>query len=675
MEKIYLKPTAQEISLKGGTVDGYTDAFAYAPDTAGSRALGHLFVVGNVSHETDDMAYVVNLISALAKREYYAKPSTTPREAFTATLKKINEVVEEFFKNKGLSINIGVFAIAGEQMLISKLGKFKVLLARNDRTVDVLNNIELFSKEHVQEKQFSNIISGQVSADDRIFAFYPTRATATRERLLKDSLLKLSSDSFIEKLNAIKAEKASFGCGGLHIALAQIKETAVAPKIQPEELAAQETVVARPASASRTTKRAAALAVSTPQPKPVLPTSPTPAEPPAPVSVPDSPSPAEYDEMPRIIASEFALGKKHNPLLTFIHRMRINNLHIKYKALLAGLLTLTIVGGAFVAKSIFWVSPETKTVNAAVSNAENALQLARAKLAQNDRTSARAILVASLETLTGLTADKVADVRTQLTGALDTVDQAQTVVPTLIYAIPADQGQASMIAAIKGTTYAYVADAQGKGHVLAIAQSGNSTIDPASQDFKPNAMFSTDESFALIDTNSGHIGIPKNNRLAVSSVTVPANIGAFSLYADNLYFLTDTTIQKIADASKGGSQATAWLKKGTLPANPALMAVEGNIYVLSQSGTLAAYFRGEKISETETSLTVSPGQILLAASDSPTLALVDRAMRRMYLIDKKLGTVVKTLKIDTEQTIVSAAVSPDGTISFLTSDNKIWKAQ
>src|SRR3989344_5547793 len=187
MEKVFLKSTSQEIVIKGSSKEGHTDVFAYDYyDDDDKRKLGGLYIIGNVKQDdaivgtanAPDIAYVTNLVASLAKREYYSRPDISPRDAFSATLKKINDVVEEFFSakggsaygGKGLKMNIGIFAVAGEQILISKLGKLKIVLGRESRTVDILNNVDLFSKEQVEEKEFSNIVSGKIMAGDKLFA-------------------------------------------------------------------------------------------------------------------------------------------------------------------------------------------------------------------------------------------------------------------------------------------------------------------------------------------------------------------------------------------------------------------------------------------------------------------------------------------------------------------------
>src|SRR3989338_9452195 len=267
MEKVFLKSTSQEIVIKGSSKEGHTDVFAYDYyDDDDKRKLGGLYIIGNVNRpaadidgalsrrddDSPDITYVTNLVASLAKREYYSRPNISPRDAFSATLKKINDVVEEFFSAKGgsayggknLKINIGIFAVAGEQILISKLGKFKIILSRparspgqtgangEPRVVDILNNIDLFNKEQVEEREFSNIISGKIMPGDKLFAFYPNRSITAREKLIKASLLKFDDAQFVGKINSIKEIKPDFDCGALYLSLNNHKELAI-KKLKP----------------------------------------------------------------------------------------------------------------------------------------------------------------------------------------------------------------------------------------------------------------------------------------------------------------------------------------------------------------------------------------------------------------------------------------------------------
>ena len=134
LQKITLKPVAKELLYKTDEVNTHFDVLSYMGSSTQERALGSLYLVGHAKYGDEDLGYVISLVSSLARREYYsdeALKTQEPKKAFEATLKKLNEVLGDFFKNKSLSLSIGLAAISGEQIYISKLGKFKVGLARN----------------------------------------------------------------------------------------------------------------------------------------------------------------------------------------------------------------------------------------------------------------------------------------------------------------------------------------------------------------------------------------------------------------------------------------------------------------------------------------------------------------------------------------------------------------
>ena len=109
MERIYLKPTCQEILHKDNGLpagqagkEGHLDLFAYDYETdEAKRKLGNLYLVGNVSPSggspegrqdnhpiENDVAYITNLVASLAKREYYANPDLAPERGLLSCPEK-----------------------------------------------------------------------------------------------------------------------------------------------------------------------------------------------------------------------------------------------------------------------------------------------------------------------------------------------------------------------------------------------------------------------------------------------------------------------------------------------------------------------------------------------------------------------------------------------------------
>lgn len=587
MNRIFLKPTSQEIIIKGGQKDGHTDVFAYDYyDDDSKRKLGGLYIIGNVKQEetatdadnTPDIAYVTNLVASLAKREYYSNPDISPRDAFSATLKKINDVVEEFFKNRSLKVNIGIFALAGEDIMISKLGKFKIILGRESRAVDILNNVDLFNKEQVEEKEFSNIVSGKIMAGDKLFAFYPNRMVIAREKTIKADILNSDADQFLEKINSVKETKPDFECGALYLSLTTHKEPAVAKK-----------------------------------PKLVVPMENEPAANLVRTETENTP-PAEEKEVPRIISSEFSLARKVNPLIaSVLATMKIarglfhRNVNLKRKFIVLSFVVGVLVAGVVLIKTFVVIDPEKRQLNAVIDQTQSNLKLVRTKVSQNDFIGARKLLVESLSSIyaVGIKNDRTQKTTDEVYEVLDNIDKAVDVSPSLLEAMPRE----------------------------------------------------LDQTIAVLNTHK--------DRGA-----------AFALYENNLYILTGDNILKLSDIDKAAAkEPSPWLKSGNLPPQPISIAVDGNIYIMNDSGTLAVYYKGEKVSETNTFVVSGPGDVLLTSKDSDKLYLVNKTLARIYEIDKKSASLLRTLKVGSSEPFVDAYLVGDSTIIITTKDNRIWKVE
>lgn len=625
MDKIYLKPTPKEITMRGSLKEGRTDVFAYDyHDDDNRRKLGGLYIIGNVKQEDDsaieadsekdgqtdtdsssknpapfgkdsspDIAYVTNLVASLAKREYYSRSDASPREAFSATLKKINDVVEEFFKNKTLKVNIGIFAVAGEQILISKLGKFKIILGRDSRAIDILNNIDLFSKDPVEEKEFSGIVSGKVMPGDKLFAFYPNRMVSAREKTLKADLLKFDGEQFLGRLGSIKEEKPDFDCGGLHLTLNTHKEPAADKKPKFTIPDKDNSPAVNLAKTSLKKPEASTAPIQHPLPGKVE----SPVEPP--------------EEIPRIIPAEFSLGKKVNPLLVSIlapiktiKDLRGRNINLKKKFVILSLVTGVLAIGVILIKTFIVIDPAQRQLNTAISQTRNNLKLARTKISQNDVAGARQLLAESLSSINSMEAagDKTQKITVEIHEVLDSVDKATDISPSLLEAMPEDLKQ----------------------------------------------------------------------KIAIFSAYKDRGI-AFDIYENNLYILASDNILKVADVdSANKKEPSSWLKSGELPPQPVAIAVDGGVYVINASGVLTVYYKGEKVSEFNTLVASNIGDVLLTTKDSDKLYLANKTLARIYELDKKSGSLIRTIKIGSSEPFTDAYLTSDGAIIIVAKDGRIW---
>jgi len=633
MDKITIKPDSREVVLRGKPEDGHSDVFSYNYEGSESNGLGSLFIVGHVQPATENTSYMVNLVASLAKREYYAETDLVPKEAFSKSLKKINEVLQEFFKNKDLRVNIGIFAIAGDNIFISRLGKFKIVLARNKQDIDILNNINLFNKEHIQDKEFSNIVSGKIAPQDKIFAFYPARSVVAREKNIKANLVALEGEGFIQKIKTIKQNNDSFWCAGIHITIDRHKEPAVVEMPQPQEL--------RKAMANHEKPKVGIKLVSTNIPEIRSDETDqnkdqkikTAGNTGSPDNQKDTPSnmdkPNKDNELqqkdsisttPLIIPSEFSSAKKDNFFEKIISKFRLfrksssgnrfrnsSSMNFKKYAVYGLPILVLLIIGAWAVKSFLLLSPEEKELRVVTRQAGEKLKLAEEKITNNDLAAARSLLLSSLA------AYSIPEINQNFISLLDKIDNAISTQLSVIDSLPNEL-------AIKAAALSF-----------------------------------------------------ENQKIESGKYELSSNSVGLDIYQDNSYILTSDQIFKVTDGIKSSTKAVAWLAANvTLVADAQSITVDGNVYVLNRSGVIIKYYKGEEDKRLNTSI-VSDNSLLITAKDLPNLYLINKKLGRAYLIDKESGSIVKVLKIGNSEPLSNAHVDNDGTLYVVSADNKIWK--
>ena len=115
--------------------------------------------------------------------------------------------------------------------------------------------------------------------------------------------------------------------------------------------------------------------------------------------------------------------------------------------------------------------------------------------------------------------------------------------------------------------------------------------------------------------------------------------GEFQFWNGSLYFLSlgtsEASIWKYTPSGTGFSSGQKWLKTGnSLPSNPTSLAINGDIWVISQTGQIAVYSLGLKKEFKVTSTnTFTQVDNLVTSADSNILAFTDNG-NQVYTYDK-----------------------------------------
>lgn len=671
MEKVYLKPTAQEINHPTTEPGLFADSFIYESTGDNTRPLGNLYLTGQVKSTGEDASYALNLLASLAKREYYSEtgtPGDDPKLAFDSTLKKLNDVLEDFFKKDGFTLNLGLMAIAGEQIHLSRLGKFKVMLARGGELVDILNNLELFKKATEGEHQFSNIISGKIKEGDKIFAFCPTRQTSTREKSFKTLLVDNDQEKFVAGLAAIGTTAKNFQCSGIHLEISKERESK--PAIRSIYQLGEVVLANEPANVTAEPTPVVTAPIATPKPKVVAPIEPVE---PAPTPEVLEPEPAKTElpaEQTKAISADIAIAKRRSfpriADLTALPKYSLANLkggrYVKYiKPGLMGLAVVAILVGV----KVFW--PNHDPNQAVITQGEENLKLAQGEIDNNNIIHARELLGSALGAMPVSGSDKLIAIKNQLNTLLDRVDLVSDRQPIAWVTIPQATDQIAVIE--DGSVAALTKERK----VLRVSQSGVSEAGTLTSPDTSGNLFADKQSAALynggaeIFSTSWQTKQSKTYKLADASTWQDSFV-----YQGNLYVISDSAIYKYADAVTGNSQKQTWLG-GLTNDQPRALAVDGNIYVLTKTNQVVKYYKSKEVGR----ITLATGQLadsieFLTSADTTSYYLVDYSARRIRAFSKTDGQLITTYKADTLSTVKDSALNSK-TLYLLSDDNKVWQ--
>lgn len=647
MEKFTLTPSHEEIVVNTGSHEGAIDLFSYDADLEpAARNLGSLFILGWRTDDTDTMGYMVSLIAAMARREYYAQPDANPRDAFTRALRRVNEVVDEFFKSAGAKLSVGIVALPGNTILVSKLGAFKVLLARNGSVIDILNNVLLFSKEHLEKRRFSSVISGSVQPGDRLLAYYPSKPVTARERQIKMWMLAQPETSLRTHLERLGQEHPTFSASFVHV---DMKST---PAMVEEETPTIEPVLAwAPRQAS---------------PETIVPVTAS-----APAHVPE---PA-IEEIPNIIPAEFSRGSREHRSLKLLSNLRFVRLDTRGKAIMLGISALVIFGGVVLVRSVWFTSPEEMHARAALSSARDDLAAAQ----KTSGADARNLLLKALGILTGDTALSDNGDATKLSAsvmdAMDKLDNAQAASLSVL-AQPDPKTDAIQLAVWASASQSlWTVTTSSDNTVSAVQFRDGTAATRVKLDSAPDILLGWKDGVLAIDRAARSVTRVSGGTAKSYTIPTQENILDAAQFADNLYVLTDASILKISALDTDKPVTKEWLTVPTdFVAGGARIIVDGNVYTMSPTGTLVTYYKGEKKTSIETTLTPSDSWRLIPGG-AGSFAIADTGRMRMYEFSVADGTLTRTLKVDSDQPLVLMNEGPDGTAIAVTRDNRIWQVR
>jgi len=147
--------------------------FSYEALNIEEARLGNLYLIGKISNisfkKQKSADFLLNLLSSAIKRDFYADPEKDTLEALESAFQSANIYLKDFEKkgHKDLikNLDFACLVFAKNNIHIGQTGKTIIQLFRRGSMTNIAKKFT--SKE--QSKTFSNIASGDLQENDRIF--------------------------------------------------------------------------------------------------------------------------------------------------------------------------------------------------------------------------------------------------------------------------------------------------------------------------------------------------------------------------------------------------------------------------------------------------------------------------------------------------------------------------
>lgn len=629
MEIKELVPKSKELIVQPKTQEGvFFDVFSYALSTSGGSPEGrqnlsgngksYLYIISQVQSGDSSLDYVPNLIASFMKREF-----ESGSDEFENSLKKTNELIDGLLKKNDIKLDLGVALINKERISVSKIGKAKMLVhrPRQDETFDVFENVTEFSKSHINNKRFSNIISGEIKKDDRFFFFISNNRLNPKQKLIISSLSKNDQEDFLNEMNKIIHPVP---CCGIYFEMKEelkkiireLPKESSADGAKEKKIQITATEVAK-INKGDTLKRTA----------------------------------EKFKEM--------VIGENSDNKNWRLTRPRgMNNYFI-----------VTVIALVFVAALFFLTKGDSKLKEGAAAINEK-LRASESRFLLKENYEARKFLDEAFKGLDLLEEGKQKD--ETFLAAMGLLNRIEKVNIEAKPGILIDLANYQNLDSNKLTNILAQGDRVFVNDLEGIYTLNESEAKPVEGPGNIILSWMKDHKIIVLAGNIKIIDL-ESNKIGEIRKKFGFEPVEMKNYEDNLYFLGSKNIYKITNALISPREELEWLKPAEVekvPGNFTAFDFDSNIYVLTSERKMAVLFKGELAKLIDLDFEIRPGTELFNLGNNELL-MVDKEMKLARLIDNSGGLKMSYDLSDVDE-IKDAFFNKESRILYLLSPTKIW---
>lgn len=188
----------------------YLDVFRHYPENILLQNLGILTGFFKINDLSEESAYIVNFLSSVLKKEYYANPKKNIENGFDSALRKVNLALSEIAKEGNVNwlgkIDGAVCILEKNNLHFSVCGKAKVFLLRNQLLSEI--SIDMASEDEPNPiKTFVNVSSGRLEKGDKILVCENDIFQVFSEEEIKKGAFRFPGEKFIQFIKTALTNK------------------------------------------------------------------------------------------------------------------------------------------------------------------------------------------------------------------------------------------------------------------------------------------------------------------------------------------------------------------------------------------------------------------------------------------------------------------------------------
>ncbi|MFH1308962.1 MAG: hypothetical protein ABIH51_03055 [Patescibacteria group bacterium] len=195
--------------------------FSYEALNIEETKLGNLYLIGKISNispkKQKNADFVLNLLSSAIKRDFYSDPNKNTLEALESALQGSNIYLDDFVKkgHKDLIKNLDFTCLAfvKDNIHIGQTGKALAYLFRRGTMTNIARKFINKEKTGQSSKVFSNIASGKLEENDRIFVATEEISEIITSQKVKEMISYPSTEQLYEEIkNKLEQKNNPISC-------------------------------------------------------------------------------------------------------------------------------------------------------------------------------------------------------------------------------------------------------------------------------------------------------------------------------------------------------------------------------------------------------------------------------------------------------------------------------